>query len=162
MTAEFGDRRQIPVAINALADAGFERSSVQLFSSKPVELPAGSLDRPSRISLYAAVGAILSGAAATTFVYWTQQDYPLITGGMPINSGWATGVITFETTMAGAIAGTLFGLIVEGGFLRFWRWRPARPPADGTVLVRVPDGGRTEEAARILRESGGVLVEEEA
>ena len=68
--------------------------------------------------------AVVTGANVTAFllivgfVYFTQYNYPLITGGMPIFSFWATGVVFYEMTMFGAIVTTLFWFIRESGLLR--------------------------------------------
>ena len=63
------------------------------------------------MSLFAVLGALLGGGLTTAFIFYTKLDYPLVTGGMPLTSGWATGVVTFEFTMGGAVVGR---------FLRFY------------------------------------------
>jgi hypothetical protein len=70
------------------------------------------------MSLAAVVGAILVGGLVTAFIAWAQHNYKLITGGMPIFSFWATGVITFETTMLGAIVTTFVCFLWESGLIR--------------------------------------------
>ncbi len=134
--AEYPHPEEVASGISALAAAGFDPRAVELFSEKPVELPSGALDRPSRMSLVAVAGGILNGGLATAFIFHTQYDYPLVTGGMPLVSPWATGVITFELTMAGAVAGTILAFLWEAGLLRRHRKRPP-VPRDGSVLVQV-------------------------
>jgi hypothetical protein len=63
-------------------------------------------------------GAILIGTLATAFIWWTQHNYKLVTGGMPAFSFWATGVITFEMTMLGAIVSTFAWFLWESGLIR--------------------------------------------
>ena len=58
-------------------------------------------------------GRDCGGWLATAFVYWAQNNYKLVTGGMPIFSFWATGVITYEMTMLGAII-TTFAVVSLG------------------------------------------------
>ena len=94
-------------------------------------------------------------------MYYTQLDYPLVTGGMPLTSGWATGVVTFEFTMAGAVVGTVLMFLWESGLVHFWKRVPALPRRENTIGVRLhcPDhlAGR---AADLLRASGAASVEE--
>lgn len=157
--AEFRGSAGIESALDSLAAAGFERAQVDLYSSEPVELSDGVLDRPSRMSLFAVVGGMLSGLAATAGLMWTQMDYPLITGGMPITSGWATGVITFETTMGGAVAGTFLAFLIEGGFLKKRRQGPANALDSDTVFLELPcSEDDAERAAGLLREAGAAEV----
>jgi hypothetical protein len=69
-------------------------------------------------------------------MYYTQHDYPVVTGGMPLFSPWANGVVTFEMTMAGAMAGVILAFLWESGLLR--RHRPEPPQLkDGSVFVRL-------------------------
>ena len=147
-------------AVRGLRAAGFGPGDIELFSSRPVELKPGVLDRPSRMSLFAVLGAIINGGAATAFMFYTQLDYPLVTGGMPLTSGWATGVITFELTMAGAVAGTVIGMLVEGRFFR----QPADGPKDmreDTVYISVScSESSSEKAKNCLAQNGARLVEQ--
>ena len=115
---EFREREAVREAINSLRAAGISTADLDLFSEEPVELPRGVLDRPSHMSLAAVVGAILVGGLVTAFIAWAQHNYKLITGGMPIFSFWATGVITFETTMLGAIVTTFVCFLWESGLIR--------------------------------------------
>lgn len=162
LSAEFKHLGSIERAVEALVSAGFNRSSIDLYSFQPVELRPGVLERPSRMSLFAVAGAILSGTAATAWIFWTQHDYPLVTGGMPISSGWATGVITYETTMAGAVAGILVGFLIEGGYLRKRRRGPAAALDSDAVFLEV---SCPEEqyplAEKVLREAGASHVRRE-
>ena len=68
------------------------------------------------MSLAAVTGAITSCLLAIGFVYFTQHNYPLITGGMPLFSFWATGVVFYEMTMFGAIVTTFFWFLRKADF----------------------------------------------
>ncbi|MEI9811366.1 MAG: quinol:electron acceptor oxidoreductase subunit ActD [Acidobacteriota bacterium] len=61
---------------------------------------------PSKMSLVAVVSGGIVGIALTAAIYWAQNNYKVITGGMPYFSPWATGVISFEMTMLGAVVST--------------------------------------------------------
>jgi hypothetical protein len=158
LKAKFADAGALEAAILALKRDGAAPEHIELFSSRPVEFKHGVLDRPSRMSLFAVVGAILNGSLATAFIYYTQLDYLLVTGGMPLTSGWATGVVTFEMTMAGAVAGTVIALLREGRFFRQSKDAPEQMQED-TIYMLIE---RAENAARrtqeIVQQNGGRIV----
>lgn len=162
LTAEFSRHDPIAPAISALLSAGFGKEEIEIFSDRPVKLPKGLLDRPGRTSLVAVLGAIINGGLATAFVYYTQRDYPLHTGGIPLVSGWATGVISYELTMAGAVAGIVLAFLWEARLLH--RRKGAPPPAlkDGSVFVRVKCGAESAAAtAQCLAQSGAFEISEQ-
>jgi len=159
LTAEFSRRDAIAPAVSALRAAGFGKEEIEIFSDRPVELPKGLLDRPGRTSLVAVLGAIINGGLATAFVYYTQRDYPLATGGLPLVSGWATGVVSYELTMAGAVAGIVLAFLWEASLLR--RRKGAPPPAlkDGAVFVRVKCAAESASAAaQCLTQTGALEI----
>ena len=147
LSAEYKDQSRLEAAIERLKAAGAKAEDIALFSAKPVELTDGLLDRPGRMSLAAIVGALLIGGGFTAFMFWAQRDYPLITGGMPIVSPWPTGVVIFETTMAGAVFGIFLSFLMQGRFFRKAEIEPPEGPRDpeATVLrVRVEEERREE------------------
>ena len=150
INAEFRKTEEVAAAVASLRARGIGPDHMEIFSSKPVDLEPGLLDRPSRMSLFAVVAALAVGMGVTAFMYYTQQDYPLVTGGMPLTSGWATGVVTFEFTMAGAILGTAFMFLWESGLLRRSRRPAPKLPETGMILqidCRI-DLAAAEEALR--------------
>ena len=135
--AKFYEPQAAGPAIVSLKRYGLGADQIEVYSAKPLELGPGVLDRPSRMSLIAVLAGICSGSAVTAFMVYTQLDYPLVTGGMPLTSGWATGVVTFEITMAGAILATALMFLWESGLLR-GRGRLRAPKVTaGEVVVRV-------------------------
>jgi hypothetical protein len=160
LTGEFPDRESAVAALHSLKARGVEQEDLEVFATEPPDLPPGVLDRPSRMSFYAVCGAAATGSLATLFVYFTQHHYPLVTGGMPVFSFWATGVITYEMTMLGAIASTFVLLLWESGLLR-WRDRspvPAVEPGSTYVRVRCQDR-EVAETGECLYRAGAVRVE---
>ena len=137
VSAKFHEPQAAGPAIVSLKRYGLGRDEIEVYSGKPLELGPGVLDRPSRMSLIAVLAGICSGSAVTAFIVYTQLDYPLVTGGMPLTSGWATGVVTFEVTMAGAIVATALMFLWESGLLRGCGRLPAPKVAAGEVVVRV-------------------------
>jgi hypothetical protein len=161
LIAEFREKERVAAAIRSLRASGIAPSDLDLFSEEPVELPRGVLDRPSRMSLVSVLGAIVVGGVATAFIRWTQHDYRLVTGGMPIFSFWATGVITFEMTMLGAIVSAFGWFLWESGLLR-GREGNAPVPAvgPGSLCLRVRCSGNVAAPAiDTLHRSGAVEVQ---
>jgi hypothetical protein len=148
LTGEFREQESLIGAIRALRAAGFETGALDLFSAEPVELPRGVLERPSRMSLVSVAGAIGFGALATGFIRYTQRDYKLITGGMPVFSFWATGVITYEMTMLGAIVATFAWFLWESGLIRKREPAPVPHAAPGEICLRARC--RVEQRAKVI------------
>jgi ActD protein len=158
---EFREKLAVRRAIESLRDSGVHPDDLDLFSEEPVELPKHVLDRPSHMSLVAVAGAILVGTLATGFVYWAQHNYPLITGGMPIFSPWATGVITYELTMLGAVISTFAWFLWESGLIRKRdRSAPVPEVAPESICLRVRC--EREQAVSMIdtmRRAGAIAVE---
>jgi hypothetical protein len=158
LTAEYADEGQLAAGVTALANAGFHSDAIEVFSLRPIDLPPGFAHRPSRASLFGVAGALINGGLATAFVYYTQHDYPLITGGMPLYSWWATGVVTYELTMAGAVAGIVLSFLWEGGLFRL-RKPPAPAVEHGSSYVRVScSGDSAKVASECLSRSGALEI----
>lgn len=159
LTADFGDAPSVRAAIQALRARAFDSRNVEVFSIEPVDLPGGLLERPSRMSLAAVAGAAGLLLLTILFVRYAQYDYPVVTGGMPLFSWWATGVIFYEFTMFGAIAASFFMFLYESGLLRR-RLIPAPVPAQGHIYVRVRcEPERAAAAAECLDNTGAASIQ---
>ena len=160
LIAEFREKDAAAVAIRALRASGIAPADLDLFSEEPVELPRGLLDRPSRMSLASVSGAILFGTLATAFIWWAQHNYRLVTGGMPVFSFWATGVITFEMTMLGAIIATFAWFLRESGLLRKRDPNAPIPAVDpGALCLRVRcQSTESAKALEAIRSAGAIEV----
>jgi hypothetical protein len=153
-----GDFLLREAAVRALTDLkanGFTPADIAVFSDEPIEFPRDVLDRPSHMSLAVVTGAITCCLLVVGFVYFTQHNYPIVTGGMPIFSFWATGVVFYELTMLGAIITTFFWFLRESGLLRRGSRAPAPPVEPGIISVRVECGPDRAEAVRRSLESAG-------
>jgi hypothetical protein len=160
LTGEFREKEQVVDAIRQLRASGIEPGALDLFSAEPVELARGILDRPSHMSLAAVLAAVTFGLVATLFIRYTQNDYRLNTGGMPTFSFWATGVITYEMTMLGAILATFAWFLWESGLLRKRDDAPVPRVDPGVICLRVRC--QAEQVARAmdaLRRHGAVQIE---
>jgi Protein of unknown function (DUF3341) len=164
LIAEFREKEAIASAIQRLKEMGITGADLDVFSEEPVEFHRGVLDRPSNMSVVAVLGAILSGSLATSFVYFAQHNYQLNTGGMPVFSFWGTGVITYETTMLGAVLATFAWFLWESGLLRkrdTSKPVPLVPP--GSMCLRVRCGQeQVERAGDIIKRTGALGVERKA
>ena len=161
LIGEFREMEAAASAIRSLRAGGVRPADLDVFSEEPVEFPRGVLDRASRMSVVSVSGAVGFGALATLFIWWTQHNYPLPTGGMPIFSFWATGVITYEMTMLGAILATFGWFLWESGLVRK-RDKSAPVPVvpPGAMCLRVRcRGGEAAQTIDVLRRAGAVDVE---
>jgi hypothetical protein len=160
LIGEFHDEGALIAAIRGLRANGVEPASIDLFSEEPVELPRGVLDRPSRLSLVSVSGAILFGVFATLFIWWAQRNYRLDTGGMPVFSFWATGVITFEMTMFGAILAAFGWFLWESGLIRARDPGAPVPTVDpGSICLRVHcREDDVHEVSDSMRRAGAVHI----
>jgi hypothetical protein len=160
LIGEFRDKASVAQAIHTLRDHLASGSKLDVFSEEPVEFRRGVLDRPSRMSLASVIGGILFGLLATAFIFFTQHNYRLVTGGMPIFTFWATGVITYEMTMLGAIVATFVWFLWESGLVRKPdKDAPVPQVEPGAVCLRVRC--RVDEAPRasdVMRRAGAIAV----
>jgi hypothetical protein len=159
LTGEFRDQDRLVAAIRSLRAAGVAPDALDLFSAEPVELPRGVLDRPSRMSFVSVAGAIGCGALATIFIRYTQHDYRLLTGGMPVFSFWATGVITYEMTMLGAIVAAFAWFLWESGLVRRRDRAPVPRVEPGSICLRVRCAiEQAAHASDTMRRNGAVDI----
>lgn len=155
ISGEFHDKQATARALLNLKSNGFGPGTLDVFSDEPLELQPGVLDRSSHMSFAVATSAVVFGLLVIGFVYFTQYNYPLITGGMPLFSFWATGVVFYEMTMFGAIVTTFFWFLIESGLLHRGRRPPAPPIEHGLISVRVRCRSDQADAARQSLESAG-------
>ena len=137
LTGEFEDGQAAGAAVAGLRALGLADEQMEVFSTGPVELGAGSLEQRSRMSGMAVAAAVGLCLLAVCFVAYTQFAYPLVTGGMPLFSVWATGVIFYEMTLLGAIAAIFVSFLRESGLLRAARVVPPAVVEPGRIYLRL-------------------------
>ena len=159
LVGEFHEKESVRAAIRTLRENGIRPEDIDLFSEEPVEFPRRVLDRHSRMSLVSVLGAIGFGLLATAFIHWTQYNYRVATGGMPVFSFWATGVITFEMTMLGAIVATFSWFLWESGLARKRDRTAPVPEVDpGAICLRVRSSAEAAPLAiAAMRRAGGQI-----
>ncbi len=155
LNGEFHDKQATARALLDLKSNGFGPDTLDVFSDEPLEFPPGVLDRRSHMSLAVITSAIIFVLLVIGFVYFTQYSYPLITGGMPLFSFWATGVIFYEMIMFGAIVTTFLWFLMESGLLHRGRRPPAPVIETGVISVRVRCRSDQADTARQSLESAG-------
>ena len=160
LTADFSDPQSVASAIMALQARGYGAREIDVFSTAPVEVAEDLLERPSRMSLVAVISAVVFGLSAIAFVRYTQNDYRLVTGGMPIFSVWSTGVIFYEFMMFGTISATFVMFLMESGLLKKKRGLPPPVLAAGRIHLRLSCSGEdAAPAADCLYQAGATSVQ---
>ena len=143
---KFPEHTQARVAVRRLMQNGIDPGSMEVMSSQPIHGEAIVPEqRRTRLGTWALSGAAIGFIGGLSLASITALNYPLVKGGMPIVAPWTVGLITYETTMLGAVLATLVGLLVELGLPNF-KSLPYDPSVvDGGVVLAVacPDGARS-------------------
>jgi ascorbate-specific PTS system EIIC-type component UlaA len=159
LTGEFREKETAARAILELKANGFGPGAIDVFSNEPVEFADGVLDRPSRMSLVVVASALTFCVLTILFVRFTQYNYPLVTGGMPLFSFWSTGVVFYELTMLGAILSAFAWFLWESGLIRKRNKAPVPEVEPGVICVRVRCGEEQAQlASRQLEQAGATEV----
>lgn len=124
-------------AIARLRREGISRESITTMSSEPLHIEAGPDDnhQASRIPIFAICGGVIGAGFAIALTVVTSRRVDLVTGGMPIVTPWAFGIIVFELAALGAIMATLVRMIFEARLARRGNSEYDQPVADGSVVV---------------------------
>jgi hypothetical protein len=142
---KFPEHTQARAAVRRLVQEGIAPNAIEAMSSQPVHGEAIVPQQPAtKLRTWALVGAAIGLVGGFSLATITALNYPLVKGGMPIVSPWTVGLITYETTMLGAVLGSLVGLLVELRLPNF-KTLPYDPTVvDGGVVLAVscPDASR--------------------
>ena len=123
-------------AIALLRREGISRESITTMSSEPLHIEADDDNhQASRIPLFAICGGVIGAGFAIALTVVTSRRVDLITGGMPIVTPWAFGIIVFELSALGAILATLVRMIFEARLARRGLFEYDQAVADGSVIV---------------------------
>ena len=107
-------------AVSELERGGVSRSAITVMSSEPLHFENGNLQEAmrTRIGWFAIAGGVIGAAGALFLIVATSLRVDVVTGGMPIITPWAFGIIVFEMTALGAILASLGRMIFEAGLAR--------------------------------------------
>jgi hypothetical protein len=106
-------------AVNSLRAAGVRDGEITVITSTPMEdFEFSHIGKDSWMWYIACAGALGGFLGSTALARFTQRDWPIVTGNMPIVAWWPNLIVMFEMTMLGAILATVVTLIVTGGLLR--------------------------------------------
>jgi hypothetical protein len=135
---KFSQPTEARMAIRRLLQAGIRPESMEVMTSQPIHgEPFLPETKPTKLFTWAICGAatgLIGGFSLSTI---TALNYPLVKGGMPIVSPWTVGLITYETTMLGAVLATLVGLLVELRLPNFKNLPYDPSVVDGGVVLAV-------------------------
>ena len=111
---KFSEHTQARAAVRRLLQEGIAPNAMEAMSSQPIHgEPIVPQPPATKLRTWALVGAGIGLFAGFSLATITALNYPLVKGGMPILAPWTVGLITYETTMLGAVLATLAGLLVE-------------------------------------------------
>ena len=132
----FADPDAAQRAVDNLRAAGVVDRDIIVISSSPFEeYEFSHRDKATWIYWLAGVGGVIGLLSGYWLTRFTELDWPLPTGGMPIVSTWPNLVIIFELTMLFAILTTVLTLLIT---TKIPRRQPAlydRAVSDGQILV---------------------------
>ena len=147
--AKFSQPAQARAAIRRLLQDGVQADSMEVMTSQPIHgepfLPEG---KPTKLRAWALCGAAIGLLGGLLLATVTALKYPLIKGGMPIVAPWTVGLITYETTMLGAVLATLAGLLVELRLPNFKNLPYDPSVVDGGVVLAVSCGDRSRASVK--------------
>jgi hypothetical protein len=118
LMVEFDSAERLIEAVKAARDRGYRH--LEAYTPFSVEgLPEALALPKSRVPLWALIGGIIGGAGAF-FLQWYSAvvDYPINSGGRPLNSWPAFIPATFELTVLGAALAAFGGMMALNGLPR--------------------------------------------
>lgn len=140
-------------AISALCQEGVARRAITVMSAEPLHMKLETTQAKSHIGTFAIAGGFIGAACAILLTVLTSRRVDLVTGGMPIVTPWAFGIIVFELTALGAILATLARMILEARLgRRIVSTEYDEALADGRVVLYVKciDDAHWDIAEKVL------------
>jgi len=147
-------------AVNGLRAAGYADRDITVISAAPMEeYEFSHIGRETYLWYIASGGGLLGLLFSTWLARFTEVDWPLTVGNMPIVAWYPNLIVMFEMTMLGAILSTVITLIVSAGLGRRMPKLYDPEVTQGKILVGVaaPDGARMPAVERALAAPGAEL-----
>jgi hypothetical protein len=136
--AKFAQPVEARAAIRRLIEAGVAPEAMEVMTSQPIHgEPFLPEKKRTKLRTWALGGAAIGMAGGFSLATITALNYPIVKGGMPIVAPWPVGLVTYETTMLGAVLATLAGLLVELRLPNFKKLPYDESVVDGGVLLAV-------------------------
>lgn len=156
--AKFAQPLEARAAIRRLIQSGIDADAMEVMTSQPIHGEPFLPERKgSRLRTWALAGAGIGLIGGFLLATVTALNYPLVKGGMPIVAPWTVGLITYETTMLGAVLATLAGLLVELRLPNFKDLPYDESVVDGGVLVAVKSTDQTRASIQDVVNSAGAV-----
>jgi Protein of unknown function (DUF3341) len=158
--AKFNRPPEARAAIRQLIQSGIDPASMEVMTSQPIHgEPFLPETKPSKLFTWAMCGAGAGMVGGFLLATVTALNYPLVKGGMPIVAPWTVGLITYETTMLGAVLATLAGMLVETRLPNYKALPYDESVVDGGVVVAVRSTDKTRPSIQdVVNTAGAVKV----
>ena len=160
----FEDANYAAEAGDALQAANISINDYDFLTDSPYPEGAfGERHENHRLYVFPFVGALIGLTAGILMTSMTQLAYPLSQGGKPILSLPPMAVVTYETTMLGAIIFTVLGIIFESRLpkLKLGLYDTRITEGYIGVLVTVEEE-QLSQVSGILTQAGAVDVVQES
>lgn len=147
-------------AVNGLRAAGYHDREITIITAAPMEdYEFSHIGRETYQWYIAAGGGLLGLLFGTWLTQFTENDWPLNVGNMPVVAWYPNLIVIFELTMLGAILATVIALIITAGLGRRMPKLYDPEVTKGKILVGVaaPDGARMADVERALSAPGAEL-----
>ena len=120
LIAEFRDDKALLDAVRRTRADGYRR--IEAYAPFSVEGLSEALEfKRDRVPLITLLGGIAGGAGIYLLQWYSAViDYPINSGGRPLNSWPAFIVPTFEMTVLGAALAAFFGMLILNGLPRLY------------------------------------------
>jgi len=135
-------------AVNGLRQAGVGDDQITVITVAPMEdFEFSHIGSKNRQWYAACAGGLVGLLLGTWLTRFTELDWPLNTGGMPIVAWWPNLIIMFELTMLGAIVANVGTLLVGAGLLRRRPVLHDPEVSNGKILVGVENPSEANRPA---------------
>jgi len=132
----FETRHEAITALRELQREGVPDSSITVMSSEPLHLDTSGAPK-SRIAGFAIAGGLIGAACAILLTVIASRRVGLVTGGMPIATPWAFGIIVFELTALGAILAMLGRMIYEARLAKRLSANYDAAVSEGKIVIEI-------------------------
>jgi hypothetical protein len=134
-------------AVNGLRSAGCDDTDITVISAAPMEeFEFSHIGRQNYLWYIASAGALAGFLASVWLTTFTENDWPIIVGNMPIVAWYPNLIVIFELTMLGAILSTVVTLVVTAGLGRRMPKLYDPEVTNGKILVGVENPGDAKRA----------------